>query len=361
MATAKTRLIRCRLAVGGGRGGQRVGPLEHPAQHRGQDDGGDGQVAHGQQAGGDERHHRHHVPPAQPGPDQQEQGQDQEDEGEPRRRALEVGRHPLDDPLERLPLVAQGEGEDEQLGPEWVDHRHHQPHREPAHVAHGVRGARPASRRPRPRARAPSQARPRGNEPWLLTHSHTTGISSHWLRRLSTMVMVSTMQMAPKSRGRGVQNGEPMPDDDEPAEGGAQRRAGPHQADDQPRQQGDEQGLLEDHQPEAAQALGPAVGPFRQPALDHPLVAGGGEGVGVDPGDAQARDHVDARADVGEHRVVADRPHAEAEAEQHERGDEERFEARRGKPALDASCRSVTSALAQRPPPGGSPGPVGAS
>ena len=62
-----------------------------------------------------------------------------------------------------------------------------------------------------PTARAPSQARPRGNDPWLLTHSHTTGISSHWLRRLSTIVTVSTMQMAPKSRGRGVQNGVPSP------------------------------------------------------------------------------------------------------------------------------------------------------
>ena len=240
MATAKTRLIRCRLGDGGWERGQRVGPLEHPSQHRGQDDGGDGQVAHRQQAGGEERHHRHHVAPAQAGPDQQEQGQHQEHEGETAVRALEVGRHPLDDPLEHLPLVAQGEREGEQLGAQGVDHRHHQPDREPAHVAHGVAGPGPPVEglahgpRPQPRQAEGERAVAADPEPH---HGYEQPLAAATLDDRHRQHHADGAE----EQGSGPPERRPEADDDQPAEGGPQRRPGPHQPHDQPHQQGDEQ------------------------------------------------------------------------------------------------------------------------
>src|SRR5205085_7337828 len=91
--------------------------------------------------------------------------------------------------------------------------------------------------------------------------------------------------------------------------------------------------LLDDNQPVAAQFVGPAVRPLRQPALDDPGAAMGRERVRVPPRDASGADDVHARAQVHEHRVVADGPRPEPEPEQRKRRDEERFEARRSETA----------------------------
>ena len=45
----------------------------------------------------------------------------------------------------------------------------------------------------------------------MLTQNHTTGTSSQGLRRRSTMVIVSAMQISPKSNGRGDHSEVPTP------------------------------------------------------------------------------------------------------------------------------------------------------
>ncbi len=62
-----------------------------------------------------------------------------------------------------------------------------------------------------------SQAKPRKNEPWALTHTHTTGRRSHHGRRRSTMITVRARARMPSTSGRGDHPETPSASAKEPA------------------------------------------------------------------------------------------------------------------------------------------------
>ena len=316
---------RRRCAVTLGRQGAAEGGGHHDRCQR--------QVALGDQTGGEQADDRHHVGPRHAPTHEHDQGGHKEHQRELARRRLEVRRVPLDDRLEDRRFLVHGERERQQLRTQWVERRDHKADDHPDGVVHGLgwpallvngltdsASAQPGDRQDERAVGAHPHPKDRDQPP----PAPLTFDDKHGERHADE----PEHQRARHPVGGARADGDPG------GKGRAQRGPGARQQAQQHGQDRHEDRLLDHHQAVGAQFVGPAVGPLGQPTLHDPGMPARGERVGIAPRDCARAHHVHTRAQVHEHRVVADGAGPQPEPEEGKGGDEERLEARRPQVSL---------------------------